>query len=259
MDAYAHVIRQNIEQMQTVRVLARKFESLKRSMETSDASVDTGSLRVVPDTDDVAPIVGDPLLATEASSRDARPLVVPGVIYQQSVAAAVLRRVVFLLLQHAGFEAAQRSAIDLLIHIVEGFFLKLGKTLAVYRNDYGRALAPEEILSRSLREMGVNGVRSLETHWRETIVRFGQRLAELKKHLEHSFQALLNEAAVNESNAEFSDDDVAFASGNFGEELGVDFFGFKDIGLEVSQVPTELLFPGKRSRFEGKRRAVEIV
>jgi hypothetical protein len=43
------------------------------------------------------------------------------------------------------------------------------------------------------------------------------------------------------------DDDMAYVSGNFAEDLGIDFFGFKELGIEVGQVPEHLFDPTAKS------------
>jgi transcriptional activator SPT7 len=37
---------------------------------------------------------------------------------------------------------------------------------------------------------------------------------------------------------DLSDDDIAFMTGSFGQDLGIDFFGFKELGIDIDHVPT---------------------
>lgn len=45
----------------------------------------------------------------------------------------------------------------------------------------------------------------------------------------------------NMEEAGFDDDDVGFISGNFADLIGVDFFGFKELGLSAGTVPTFII------------------
>ena len=64
----------------------------------------------------------------------------------------------------------------------------------------------------------------------------------MKAHLAESLRPALVDAGPDGSNA-FNDDSEQFVGGDFAEELGEDFFGFKELGLDIGtmSVPLHLL------------------
>lgn len=114
------------------------------------------------------------------------------------------------LLAHAGFEGAQENALNVLTEIAMDYMLTIGKTLRVYWDDYGRQMNSEvrnsfarfieaatyifrtkEILMHVLYENGVDNVAELESYIRDDIERYGNRLDELHRKLENSYQDML--------------------------------------------------------------------
>lgn len=122
----------------------------------------------------------------------------------------MLQRTLVKLLAHAGFEGAQENALNVLTEIAMDYMLTIGKTLRVYWDDYGRQMNSEvrnsfarfieaatyifrtkEILMHVLYENGVDNVAELESYIRDDIERYGNRLDELHRKLENSYQDML--------------------------------------------------------------------
>jgi len=51
---------------------------------------------------------------------------------------------------------------------------------------------------------------------------------------------------------------LAFFSGNFSDEVDVDFFGFREMGLGDLRVPNSLVAPGAKSKFQMERLANQL-
>lgn len=61
--------------------------------------------------------------------------------------------------------------------------------------------------------------------------------------------ARIQKPEMDSSIQDLNDDD--FFSGRFAEELGLDIFGLRELGLEVDKVPSELFYPKEeRSHFK---------
>jgi len=77
---------------------------------------------------------------------------------------------------------------------------------------------------------------------KNSIHKFNSKLIDLKKKLDYTYTDLCSpqKGQGMYDDDGFMDDDDAFISGNFGEDIGVDFFGFKQMGIDISNIPTEL-------------------
>ena len=175
------------------------------------------------------------------------------------VSRAALQRSTAKLLVHAGFEEFQPSALDAITDLAGDYFTKLSRTLNEYTqaplvavavpagNDLmsKKRFTTEECILHALQENGAD-LESLDSYVTEDVERAGTRLAathdRMKSHLAESLRPALVDAGPDGSNA-FNDDSEQFVGGDFAEELGEDFFGFKDLGIDVGgvSVPLHLL------------------
>lgn len=175
------------------------------------------------------------------------------------VSRAALQRSTAKLLVHAGFEEFQPAALDVITDLAGDYFTKLARTL----NEYAQApqvavripgsngevifkemFTNEEKVLHSLQENGVD-LDGLDSYVTEDVERAGTRIAathdRMKAFLAESLRPALVDAGPDGSNA-FNDNSEQFVSGDFAEELGEDFFGFKDLGLDIGfSVPLHLL------------------
>ncbi|ORY04517.1 hypothetical protein K493DRAFT_296956 [Basidiobolus meristosporus CBS 931.73] len=144
----------------------------------------------------------------------------PPLLMSQEIGNTMLERASTKLLAHAGFEALQ------------------------------------EILLHSLYENGIRSVDVLEGYVRDEVFRYNGRLNDLHRRLEASYQDILTNNTDGDPTLDehiFDNEDV-FASGGFGEEIGEDFFGFKELGLDKEfnintlSVPTKLWYGQKQNR-----------
>ena len=175
------------------------------------------------------------------------------------VSRAALQRSIALLLVHAGFEEFQPSALDSFTDLASDYFSRLARTLNEYNQTPQVAVAlpgankpifkerftTEEKILHALQENGAD-LEGLDSYMTEDVERAGAKLTathdRMKAHLSDSLRPHLVDAGPDGSNA-FNDDSEQFVGGDFAEELGEDFFGFKDLGIDVGgvSVPLHLL------------------
>ena len=167
-----------------------------------------------------------------------------------SVCRAALQRSAAKLLVHAGFEEFQPAALDAITEMAGDYFTKLARTLNEYSvapqvaipmsgSQEGKiAFKPrftsEEMILHTLQENGAD-LDALDSYVTEEVDRAGTKLAvthdRMKAHLADSLRPALTDAGPDGANA-FNDNSEQFVGGDFAEELGEDFFGFKDLGLD---------------------------
>lgn len=184
--------------------------------------------------------------------QDIEPTVISeeGLPIAPSVSRAALQRSTAKLLVHAGFEEFQPAALDAITEMAGDYFTKLARTLNEYSQapqvaiptpgSQGSGIAfkarftTEEIILHTLQENGAD-LDALDSYVTEEVDRAGSKLAvthdRMKAHLADSLRPALTDAGPDGANA-FNDNSEQFVGGDFAEELGEDFFGFKDLGLD---------------------------
>ncbi|KAK9721801.1 Transcriptional activator spt7 [Basidiobolus ranarum] len=230
----------NIEELKKIRIVHTKIMNAKMNMpidpRASDAQKDEDfEIEEPPSPDGVG---------------------LPPLLISKEIGNTMLERASTKLLAHAGFEAAQPIALALLTDVVIEFFLNLGKTLRSYMDSYNHGMSAEEIILHSLYENGIRSVDALEGYVRDDVFRYNNRLNDLHRRLDASYQDILTQNTDGDPTLDehIFDSEDAFASGGFGEELGEDFFGFKELGLDKEfnistlSVPTKLWFGQKQNR-----------
>ena len=196
------------------------------------------------------------------------------------VCQAALQRSVAELCYHAGFEELQPSALDVITEIAGDFFTKLVRTVSVYRETpkvpatglaaaagqkWQERFTDEEVLLHALSENGLE-VESLESYVKDDVDRQGTKLGvmheRMKAHLSDLLRPALTDAGTDGSGA-FNDGSEQFVGGDFAEELGEDFFGFKALGLDSEfgmsslSVPLHLLHAKINRSYPGPAAAVQ--
>ena len=186
-----------------------------------------------------------------------------GPVIAPKVSRAALQRTTAELLMHAGFEEFQPSALDAFTDLASDYFTKIARSLVSYsqaplvpitvpgkdQSVWKQRFSREECILHTLQENGAD-LEALDTYVNEDIDRAGTRLTathdRMKAHLADLLRPALQDAGPDGSGA-FNDDSEQFVSGDFAEELGDDFFGFKELGLDVEfgdasmSVPLHLL------------------
>lgn len=196
-----------------------------------------------------------------------------GPVMAGEVCKATLQRSVAKIFYHAGFEELQPSALEAATDIAGDYFTKLVRSVNVYHEAekkvatgvyaergarYQPRFTPEEVLLHALCENG-HELELLEGYARDDVPKLGSKLGviheRMKAHLADLLRPALNDAGPDGAGA-FNDGSEQFVGGDFAEDLGEDFFGFKQLGLdkefglEVLSVPFHLLQTRVRSQYQ---------
>lgn len=188
-----------------------------------------------------------------------------------------LKRSIGKILYHTGFEELQPSAVDTLTGLAADYFQKLIKTFNVYREAEKKTVqaggevslqprfTPEEVILHTLEESGTD-LTSLETYAEDDIDRLSSKLGGLhertKAHLTDLLRPALQDAGQDGVGA-FKDGSETFVSGDFADDLGEDFFGFKALGLDIEfglpnmSVPLHLLQSRVRNQYQMQTQTVD--
>ncbi|QPH10314.1 hypothetical protein C2857_001573 [Epichloe festucae Fl1] len=190
---------------------------------------------------------------------------------------SALKRSVGKILYHTGFEELQPSAIDTLTGIAADYFQKLVKTFNTYREAEKTSVqtlqgpviqprfTPEEVVLHTLDETG-HDVASLEQYVMDDVDRLSSRLGILHERMKLHLTDLLRPALSADAGADgvgaFKDGSDQFMSGDFADDLGEDFFGFRalgldrEMGLDSFSVPFHLLHSRVRSQYQMQTQTV---
>ncbi|KAL8662561.1 MAG: hypothetical protein Q9202_004613 [Teloschistes flavicans] len=176
-----------------------------------------------------------------------------GPVISPEVTRAALQRFVAEMFFHAGFEEFQPSALDAATDLASDFFLKIGTTLNEYlqtpqipipkaaHDGSGRVevtwkdrFTKEEMILHTLHANG-SDLEALDGYVKEEVDRSGTKLVQMqdrmKAHLADLLRPALTDAGPDGSNA-FNDGSDQFVSGDFADDFGEDFFGFRELGLD---------------------------
>ncbi|OAA49632.1 transcriptional activator spt7 [Metarhizium rileyi] len=194
-----------------------------------------------------------------------------GPVMASETCQGALKRSVAKILYHTGFEELQPSAVDTLTGIAADYFQKLVKTFNIYRESEKTSVrtpegpqirsrfTPEEVVLHTLEESG-HDVASLESYAKDDVDRLSSRLGVLHERMKLHLTDLLRPALAADAGADgvgaFKDGSEQFMSGDFADDLGEDFFGFKalgldkEMGLDSFSVPFHLLHSRVRNQYQ---------
>ncbi len=180
-----------------------------------------------------------------------------------------------MLMAKQGLNGSHRAPMQALANMGIEIIANIGRTLRNYSDRYGQKLAPEEMIKHALQEVANVGVADLETYVRARVERHHARVEELLRKVKTAYeiqsqvsavlaphkksfrcaailaarltlstlQASTDRRAV-EHEALFADGGEGLIAGSFADEVGDDFFGFKELGLDLGiqslAVPTRL-------------------
>ncbi|CAK7208959.1 Transcriptional activator spt7 [Sporothrix curviconia] len=191
-----------------------------------------------------------------------------GPIMAGETSRAALQRSVAKIFFHAGFEELQPSSLDAVTDIAADYFTKLCRTFNVYNEAekkeavgawaergarFQPRYTPEEVVLHTLYENG-HDIDSLDSYARDDVERLGTKLSGIHERMKVHLSDLLRPALQDGGTEAFHDGSDQFVGGDFAEELGEDFFGFKalgldrEFGLDIMSVPLHLLQSRVRSQ-----------
>ena len=207
-----------------------------------------------------------------------------GPVMPPAVGRAALQRSIAKLFYHAGFEDYQPSALDTITDVTADYMHRLTSTLLTYHNhakvnpavaeslidptavnqnpadspvpvinQWQPRFTSEEAILHMLQRNGQD-LDALTSYVEEDVPRAGQKLAAQHEAARQYYQELLrpvlDPALVSKDGGAgaFNDgNETQFVQGDFAEEVGVDFFGFSELGLDKEfnfdsfRVPFDLL------------------
>ncbi|KAK3486628.1 uncharacterized protein B0T23DRAFT_229800 [Neurospora hispaniola] len=196
-----------------------------------------------------------------------------GPVMAPEVCRAALQRSVAKIFYHAGFEELQPSALDTITDIAGDYFQKIIRSYNIYREAEWKEAPPawkekgvkyvprftnEEVILHTLSESGIE-LDALQAYAKDDIDRLGNKLTQIHDRMKAHLADLLRPALTDNSgdgSGSFEDGSEQFVGGDFAEELGDDFFGFKalgldrELGLEMLSVPLHLLQSRVRNQYQ---------
>ncbi|KAI5790658.1 hypothetical protein DFH27DRAFT_570801 [Peziza echinospora] len=156
-----------------------------------------------------------------------------GPVFSQTLCRAALQRSIGKIFYHTGFEEFQPTAIEAVTDIAADYFQKLARTVMLYKESPA-GFSNQEIILHSLHENGVD-LDAVESYIKDDIHRLGFRLDTIHERMKTHLTDLLRPAFQDTSgdgSALFNDGSEQFVGGDFAEDIGDDFFGFKELGLD---------------------------
>ncbi|KAK9476537.1 hypothetical protein V1514DRAFT_175491 [Lipomyces japonicus] len=160
----------------------------------------------------------------------------------QAVIEACMQRSVAKLAMHTGYEDCQMLALEGLACMASDFLQRLGRTMALYMEASRgvRRYSLEDVVCQALYENGVDDFAGLESYVRDDIDRFGDKLKDARDRMNQALADYLRPALAPNgiggsgggADSQFIDGSQEFVSGGFSDDIGEDFFGFKELGLD---------------------------
>ncbi|KAG8879166.1 Transcriptional activator spt7 [Tulasnella sp. 332] len=149
-------------------------------------------------------------------------------------------------------ERASKNAMDVLTDVAADFIMNLGRTLRFYTDKYGQSMTSEEIILHTLFENGTMETQELERYIKEDVERYGSKIHDIEKKFAQTYQELTETNTIDDE--ELLEDSDRLMAGNWTEDLGEDFFGFRALGLDKELGLTSMSIPSKLFHGRGKQR-----
>ncbi|CUM63511.1 uncharacterized protein PRCAT00001087001 [Priceomyces carsonii] len=225
---------ENITEIQEIRRICFKI-SLIRQMQTQQFVHHTQMKQ--PEIEPIKEVDVDPI--SRLANHDP---------FTQEVQYSVLRRNVSKIAMQTGFECTEPVAINTLTQIAERFMSNLIKSLKLHsESSSSNRLTSRQILLLSLLENGIQKPDDLYTFVSERIVKQQEKLKALRTNLSNFLKDLLRPGLETFKENNFEDNSEQFVTGDFSNDIGDDYFGFKELGLDKefkllsSSIPINLL------------------
>ena len=176
-----------------------------------------------------------------------------GPVMSQYTCRAAMQRSIAKIFYNAGFEEYQPCAIDAVTDIATEYLVKLGRSLGEYVSQpkvpsvesvpgttetkvtWKRKLSLEESILQTLNESGID-LEALDTYAKDDSERLGNKLTtmheRMKAHLAELLRPAMGPDAGSDGVHAFNDGSEQFLSGDFAEDTGDDFLGFRELGLD---------------------------
>ncbi|KAK9473979.1 uncharacterized protein V1510DRAFT_413256 [Dipodascopsis tothii] len=148
---------------------------------------------------------------------------------------ACMQRCMAKVLMHAGYEDCQMLALEGIATIAGEYMQRLGRTMMLYYESQKgvHRYSNEDLVMQALYENGVCDLSSLQGYIRDDVDRFSSKLKDAHERMNGALADYLRPAlATDNGDALFEDNSEEFISGGFSNDIGEDFFGFRDLGLD---------------------------
>lgn len=214
------IINENIEEMQEIRKICFKI-SLIRQMQQQQfvhhTQLKPPEIEKIDDSIDI-----DPVSRLENHDKLNKEL-----IY------FVMRKRIGKIAMQNGFESTELFAVDTLTQIAGDYMDNLVKSIKTHLEtpSINKNQKEKNVLLLSLLQNGLNKPDELHTYVTENILKQNGKLKDLKIKISGFLKALLR-PAIEMTEKNFTDNSEQFLSGDFSNEIGEDFFGFKELGLD---------------------------
>lgn len=174
----------------------------------------------------------------------------------EEVASASLKKSVSALVMLNGFEQTSQSCMSLLTEVAEVYMENLGRSIKQQLESKSinkiptkghQPLTCREVFQIVLNYNGIEKPDVIYSYYKEQLFKQNKKLLDLKCGLENFLCDLLRPSMQELSETQFNDDSEQFVNGEFSNEIGDDFFGFKELGLDkefgmlTSNIPLHLL------------------
>ncbi|CDK26293.1 unnamed protein product [Kuraishia capsulata CBS 1993] len=255
-----NILLQNIDLMQDVRKICFKI-SLIRQMQTQQFLHHTQMQP--PDVDRLEDIDLDPV--EKLGTHD---------YMNGEVCYTALKRNVCKVVMANGFESTNEFAADIMTQLAVDYFASLVKSLKMHMESnsinklpikgHTKPMTLKQGLLVSLLENGIEKPDALYTYYRENVQKQHTKLIELKERLSSFLKDLLRPGLQEFTEKTFNESSDQFLTGDFSNEIGEDFFGFKELGLDkefgllTSTIPLHLLHSRLQSSLNPDQQAHKI-
>ncbi|KAI7959843.1 hypothetical protein MJO29_004911 [Puccinia striiformis f. sp. tritici] len=175
------------------------------------------------------------------------PTEVYGTCLAKSAAQNAMLQIITMMITHVGFDASHAGALHCLTEIAIQYLCNIGRTLHFFADRFSPVLSASEMIYQTLRANGVGGLDELESYVKDDVDRYGNKLNDLLRKLQAGYGTGLagTAAKVIGDDDFFSRDGEALMTGEFTTELGEDFFGLRDIGLDSELGLSSLRIPSR--------------
>ena len=242
LDGSNSLVLDNISLMQDIRKVCFKI-NLIRTMQTSQFVHQ--SQFVAPNFPKIKFEDIDPM--SKLATRD---------LMTEEIASHSLQKSVSAIAMANGFQSTAPSCAVLLTEIAKVYMCNLAKSMKLHLESNSINKIPikgnkpvtcRDVLQLVLEYNGVEKPDVLYSYYKEHMTKQNRKLIDLKYSLENFLRDLLRPGMQDISETQFNDDSEQFVNGDFSDEIGEDFFGFKELGLDkefgllTSNIPLHLL------------------
>jgi len=165
----------------------------------------------------------------------------------KSAAQNAMLQIISMMITHVGFDGSHTGVLHCLTEIAIQYLCNIGRTLHFFADRFSPMLSASEMIYQTLRANGIGGLDELESYVKDDVDKYGNKLNDLLRKLQAGYGNGLAGTAAKVIGDEdfFSRDGEALMTGEFTSELGEDFFGLRDIGLDSELGLSSLRIPSR--------------